>query len=113
MKRKSLGFKTELLVKENPDEKIEIDYFQERIVFSGNDWIDLSSITDLQKFRVGYSKVVKTHLFKKDEFGSPVYLNVMAINIPRYDGDFWLFFATRRNVFAALQKSLWRHMILT
>ena len=26
MKRKSLGFKTELLVKENPDEKIEIDY---------------------------------------------------------------------------------------
>lgn len=104
MKRKSLGFKTELLVKENPDEKIEIDYFQERIVFSGNDWIDLSSITDLQKFRVGYSKVVKTHLFKKDEFGSPVYLNVMAINIPRYDGDFWLFFCDSKKRFCRIAK---------
>lgn len=65
MKRKSLGFKTELLVKENPDEKIEIDYFQERIVFSGNDWIDLSSITDLQKLRWDTVKLLKRIYLRK------------------------------------------------
>ena len=40
----------------------------------------------------------------RSEFGSPVYLNVMAINIPRYDGDFWLFFCDSKKRFCRIAK---------
>lgn len=86
MELKKIRSKSRSRIKDHSYEKIKID-----------DYLDLNTITDLQKFQVGYSKVVKRSWFGEDKYGSPKVFNVMAIEYIEYKNKEWLFLCDSKN----------------
>ena len=105
MKLIPMEYKACFAVKENPQDTVRIDEAGERILISEKENIDLGDIAGLQRFEIGYSKVVKSHLFKEDEYGPARYLNVIAI---RRSGGAWIFLCDSRELFCGIAKEFER-----
>lgn len=105
MKLIPMEFEAYFVVKENLNEKVEIDYINEKIQFSNKYSLNLNTMNDLQKFCVGYSKIVKRRLFKEDEYGPMQFFNVISI---KKSNDAWIFLCDSKELFLRVANEFMR-----